>query len=412
MRQRVVVTGLGAVTPLGIGVEQTWRNLCEGRSGIGPITLFDASAYSSRIAGEVKEFAAEQWLDRREMKRMDRFTQLAMAAAQMAVEDSGLDLEAIDRNRVGVFIGSGVGGIRTLELQHNILLERGPMRVSPLFVPMMIADIAAGYIAIRYGARGPNKAVVTACASSAHAIGDAYQVIKYGQAKVMIVGGAEAAVTPLSVAGFCTMKALSTNNDHPTQASRPFDAERDGFVIAEGAGLMILESLEYAQERGARIYGEIIGYGMSGDAYHITAMAPGGEGAAQAMSEALADAEMRPEEIDYINAHGTSTELNDKAETQAIKHAFGEHARRVAISSTKSMTGHMLGASGAVELAACLLAIRDQIIPPTINYEHPDPECDLDYVPNQARAATVRAAMTNSFGFGGHNATLVVCQVS
>ena len=412
MTQRVVVTGMGVVTPLGIGVEQTWRGLCEGRSGISPITLFDASAFSSRIAGEVKDFAPDQWLDRREIKRMDRYTQLGMAAAQIALEDSGLDLEAADRDRMGVFVGSGVGGIWTLENQHNVMLDRGPMRVSPLFVPMMIADIAAGQIAIRYGLRGPNKAVVTACASSAHSIGDAYQLIKYGRAEMMVAGGAEGAVSPLAVAGFCTMKALSTRNDEPTRASRPFDAQRDGFVIAEGAGIVVLESLEHAQRRGARIYGEVAGYGMSGDAHHITAMAPDGEGASRAMSEALADAEMRPEEIDYINAHGTSTELNDAAETVAIKRTFGDHARQLAISSTKSMTGHMLGATGAVELIICLLAMRDRMIPPTINYEHPDPECDLDYVPNQARPAKVTTAMSNSFGFGGHNATLVVRQLS
>lgn len=406
-QRRVVITGVWAITPVGTGTENYWRALLDGKSGVGAITHFDASEYTTRIAAEVKDFDPEQYIERKEAKRMDRFVQFAVAVSKLAVEDSGLEIKANNADRVGVLIGSGIGGTGTWEEQHRILLERGPGRVSPFFVPMLISDMGSGMVSILLGAKGPNLTVVTACATSTHAIGEAFEIVKRGDADVMIAGGSEAAVTPLAVAGFCSMRALSTRNDDPERASRPFDLNRDGFVVGEGAGTVIVEALDHALSRGAPIYGEIIGYGASGDAYHITAPAPEGEGAARSMAAAISDAGIRPGDVDYINAHGTSTDANDKLETTAIKTVFGDHAYKVAISSTKSMIGHLLGAAGAVEAIVCLCAIRDGIVPPTINYETPDPECDLDYVPNTARKMDVRVAMSNSFGFGGHNATLV-----
>jgi 3-oxoacyl-[acyl-carrier-protein] synthase II len=407
MERRVVVTGMGAVTPLGIGVEAMWEAMRAGRSGISAITLFDASAFSSQIGGEVKGFDPAAWLDPREVRHTDRFAQFAIAAAKMAVDDSGLAPDRVDSTRMGVLIGSGIGGTWTWEAQHAVLLEKGPGRVSPFFIPMLIMDIASGRVAMMFDARGPNLSVATACATSSHAIGEAFEIIKRGDAEVMIAGGAEAAVSPLALAGFCSMRALSRRNDDPPGASRPFDRDRDGFVMAEGAGVVILEELDHARRRGARIHGEILGYGMSADAYHVTQPCPDGSGMARAMEAALADAGLGPEQIDYVNTHGTATQVGDVAETLALKRVFGQRARSVPSSSTKSMTGHMLGAAGAVELIASLLAIRDGLLPPTINLENPDPECDLDYVPNQAREAVVNTVMSSSFGFGGHNATLV-----
>lgn len=398
---------MGAITPIGSGHEAYWKALLDGVSGAGPITHFDASEYTTRIAAEVKDFDPERYMERKEAKRMDRFVQFAVAATRLAFEDSGLEKSSTDMNRVGVLIGSGIGGTGTWEEQHQILLERGPGRVSPFFVPMLISDMASGHVSMIYGAKGPNLAVTTACATATHAIGEAAEIIRRSAADVMIAGGSEAAITAMAVAGFCSMKAMTTRNDDPQHASRPFDLHRDGFLMGDGAGIMIVEALDHALARGAKIYGEIIGYGMSGDAYHITAPAPEGEGAARSMAAALSNAGLRPDEIDYINAHGTSTDQNDKFETAAIKTVFGDYAYKVAISSTKSMTGHLLGAGGAVEGIACLCAIRDSVIPPTINYETPDPECDLDYTPNQARRMKVRIAMSNSFGFGGHNAILI-----
>lgn len=406
-RRRVVVTGMGPITPIGHGHEAFWKALLNGVSGAGPITHFDASEYTTRIAAEVKDFDPEQYMERKEARRMDRFVQFSVAATKLAVEDSQIDLERTDLDRVGVLIGSGIGGTNTWEEQHRTLLERGPGRVSPFFVPMLISDMASGQISIIYGAKGPNFAVVTACATATHAIGEATEIIRRGAADVMIAGGSEAAIAPLSVAGFCAMKALTTRNDDPAHASRPFDLDRDGFLMGEGAATLILESFEHARNRGASVYGEIVGYGMSGDAFHITAPAPEGEGAARSMAAAISNAGLRPEDIDYINAHGTSTEANDRLETAAIKKVFGERAPKVPISATKSMTGHLLGAGGAVEGIACLCSIRDGIVHPTINYETPDPECDLDYIPIEARKLDVRIAMSNSFGFGGHNATLI-----
>lgn len=405
---RVVITGLGLITPIGIGKEQFWTNLTQGKSGIGPITRFDASGLSTQIAGEVKNFDPFQFLDKKEAKRMDLFTQYAVSAAKMAVVDAGLDFNKIDRDRMGVILGTGIGGTETFESQHRILLERGANRVSPFFVPMMIANMAAGQISITLGARGINYTVVSACASGANAVGEAFKAIQRGSADVIVTGGSEAAVTPMSMAGFCAMKAMSTRNDEPTKASRPFDVQRDGFVLSEGAGILVLESLEHALKRDAFIYCEIAGYGCTADAHHITAPAPEGSGAAKAMQLALRDAGLSTGDVQYINAHGTSTDLNDKFETMAIKEVFGEHAFRLAVSSTKSMTGHLLGAAGAVEIIATTLAIQNSIVPPTINYEHPDPDCDLDYVPNEARKLKIDAALSNSLGFGGHNATVLV----
>ena len=407
MHNRVVVTGLGVISPVGTGVESFWSNLTAGKSGVGLITRFDASAYSTRFAAEVKDFDPARYIDKKEARRMDRFTQFALAAAGMALEDAGMDWEGVDRDRVGVILGSGIGGIETLEEQHQVLLTRGPGRVSPFFIPMMIANMGAGQIAIAYRLRGCNLTTTSACASSAHAVGDAFRLLQRGEADVMITGGSEAPITPLAIAGFCSMKALSARNDEPERASRPFDAGRDGFVIGEGAAILILETLEHAQKRGARIYAEVAGYGTSCDAYHITAPDPEGGGAALSMRLALLDAGVAPESVDYINAHGTSTPLGDKLETAAIKQVFGDHAKKLVVSSTKSMTGHLLGAAGGLEAVASVLAIDRGVIPPTINYEEPDPECDLDYVPNRSREFPVKTALSNSFGFGGHNATLL-----
>jgi 3-oxoacyl-[acyl-carrier-protein] synthase II len=404
---RVVITGLGVVAPSGIGIETLWQNLVNGVSGIGPITRFDASRHDCRIAGEVKGFDPLQWLDKKEARKMDLFIHYAVAAAQMAVEDAGLKVTSEDAERVGVFIGTGMGGVPALEESHRILMEKGPSRISAYFIPSIITNLASGQVSMRYGMKGPNSCVCTACATGNHAIGDAFRLVARGNADVMVAGGTEAVITPLTIGGFAAMRALSTRNDEPTRASRPFDKDRDGFVMGEGSGVMILESLEYARRRGARIYAEIVGYGMSADAYHITQPAPDGEGAARSMGLALADAGVRPSEVDYINAHGTSTPTGDVNETQAIKTVFGEHAYKVAVSSTKSMTGHLLGAAGGVESVITVLTILHGQIPPTINYEVPDPDCDLDYVPNTARRLPVRVALTNSFGFGGTNASLV-----
>ena len=408
MERSVVITGLGALSPVGTGVEKMWRGLVAGQSGIAPITLFDTTGYSSRIAGEVKDFDPLEFIAKRELKRMDRFVQFALSASLTAVKDAALEINGDNGERIGVLIGSGIGGTWTWEANHRQLVERGPHRVSPFFIPMMIGDMASGQVSITLGAKGPNSNIATACATSTHAIGEAAEIIKRGDAEAMIAGGAEAAVSPLAVAGFCAMRALSTRNDEPARASRPFDAQRDGFVISEGAGVVVLEELEYARRRGARLYGEVIGYGMSADAYHMTASHPEGDGAARAMLAALHDAHLKPEEIDYINAHGTSTTVNDKSETLAIKRVFGDYAYKVPASSTKSMTGHLLGAAGGIEVIICLMAMRDSVIPPTINYEFPDPDCDLDYVPNHSRPAEMKIAMSNSFGFGGHNATLIL----
>ena len=406
--KRVVVTGLGAITPIGIGKEAFWENLSAGKNGTDKISRFDASSFSTQIAAEVKDFTPTDYLDKKEARRLVRFIQFAVAAAQLAVKDANLSISEENAPDIGVLIGSGIGGIEFLEQQARNLQEKGPSKISPFTVPYMIADMATGYVSIDLGAKGPNLCVVTACATGTHSIGEAYKIIQRGAAKAMIAGGAEASISPLGVASFCAARALSTRNDDPAHASRPFDKERDGFVIGEGSGVVILEDLEFAKARGAKIYAELIGYGMSGDASHITAPAPGGEGAARAIRAALKDASLSPEQIDYINAHGTSTLLNDKFETMAIKTVFGDHAHKLAISSNKSMIGHLLGASGAVEFIASTLSIVNNTAPPTINHAVPDPECDLDYVPNQARKMTINTAMSNSFGFGGHNAILVV----
>ncbi len=406
-RRRVVVTGMGVVSPIGIGLDAFWSALVEGRSGVGPITRFDASGLDCRIAAEVHDFEPERYMDRKEARRTDRFAQFALAATAMALQDAGLDDKLPLGERAGAVIGSGIGGMETWETGHRSLLERGPGRVSPFTVPMMIPNMAAGLVSIRFGLKGPNRCTVSACASGADAIGDAFRIIQRGDADLMVAGGAEAAITPFSIAAFAAAKSLSTRNDDPPRASRPFDRDRDGFVMGEGAGILVLESLEHARARGARIHAEIIGYGATGDAFHITQPAPEGRGAARAIKAALDDAGIGPEAVGYINAHGTSTEYNDWYETAAIKQVFGEHAWRIPISSTKSMTGHLLGAAGGVEAIACVLAIERGVIPPTINLEHPDPRCDLDYVPNAARPARVDVAISNSFGFGGHNAVLV-----
>jgi 3-oxoacyl-[acyl-carrier-protein] synthase II len=402
------VTGLGLITAVGNDVESSWSALLEGRSGAGPITRFDATAFDARIAAEVKGFDPGAFMEKKEARRMDLYSQYAVAAAEMALRDSGLELEKEDRERIGVIIGSGIGGIETHEQQNRKYLEGGPDRISPFYVPMMIVDIAAGLVSIRYGLKGPNYCTVSACATSAHAIGDAFRAIKYGDADVMVAGGSEAAVTPMSIGGFASMKALSTRNDDPAGASRPFDAERDGFVLGEGAGIVVLEEAGRAAARGARAYAEVGGIGMTGDAYHITAPAPGGEGAVRAMRLAIEEAGLALQDVQYVNAHGTSTPYNDRNETQAIKTLFGEHAYRLLVGSTKSMTGHTLGGAGGIECVITAKVIQEGRVPPTINYQHPDPECDLDYVPNRARAAEVRAAISNSFGFGGHNACLAL----
>lgn len=410
MNKRIVVTGIGAVTPIGIGTDAYWNALLAGTSGIGPITLFDPANFDVKIAAEVKGFEPGDHFDRKEARKMDRFTQFAVAAARMALDDSGLAINEQNAERVGVLVGSGIGGLATLEEQIRNLVEKGPSRVSPYLIPMMIADMATGYVSILTGAKGPGSAVVTACATGANAIGDSMEILRRGDADVMIAGGTEAAITPVGVAGFGNMKAMTTKfNDCPQRASRPFEAHRSGFVIGEGAGVLILETLEHAERRGAtHIYGEVAGYGMTSDAYHITQPIPGGVGVARAIELALQNANIAPEAVGYVNAHGTSTPLNDAAETQALKKAFGEHAYRLAVSSTKSMTGHLLGAAGAIEAIAALLAIDRSMLPPTINYETPDPECDLDYVPNQARSAKIDVAVSNNSGFGGHNAVVVL----
>jgi len=407
-KNRVVITGIGIISPVGIGKNKFWEALVEGKSGITEITRFDVSSYPTKVAGEVKDFNPFDYIDRKEAKRMDRFAQFAVAAGKMAVEDAGLELEKVDRDRVGVILGTGIGGTETFEQQHEVLLNKGPNRVSPFFVPMMIGNMGAGQMSIQLGLKGPNITIVNACASGAIAVGEALRALQRGDADVILSGGTEAALTPMSLAGFCTMKAMTTNNEEPQKASRPFDAKRDGFVLSEGAGIVVMETLDHALSRGARIYAEVIGYGCTADAYHITAPAPDGEGAVKAMQKALDDAGIEPKDVDYINAHGTSTQLNDKYETLAIKKVFGDHAYSLAVSSTKSMIGHLLGAAGAVEIIVTALTIYEGIITPTINYENPDPECDLDYVPNKSRRAAVNTALSNSLGFGGHNAAVVV----
>jgi 3-oxoacyl-[acyl-carrier-protein] synthase II len=409
MARRVVVTGVGLVTPVAIGTEETWQGLLAGKSGIGPITHFDHSTFATHFAGEVKNFDPTRWMTSRESKQVDCFIQYAIAAAALAVEDSGIEIKGEFAERVGCFVGAGLGGVTTIETTCKTLWEKGPRHgISPFFVPMIIVNLAPGQISIRHGAKGPNVSQVSACSTGAHAIGDAFRVIERGDADAMICGGTEATVSPLGVGGFNSMRALSTRNDAPQQASRPFDKDRDGFVIAEGAGILILEELEHARARGAKIYAEMRGYGLNADAHHITSPSPGGEGAQRCMKLALKDAKLTPADIGYINAHGTSTKINDATETLAIKAVFGDVARKVMVSSTKSMTGHMLGAAGGVETAICALVLSRGVVPPTINYTTPDPECDLDYVPNTAREVRVQHALTNSFGFGGTNACLIL----
>ncbi|HEV7836503.1 MAG TPA: beta-ketoacyl-ACP synthase II [Gemmatimonadaceae bacterium] len=409
MKRRVVVTGMGAITPVGNDVATTWRSLIEGKSGTAPITKFDASNFPVKFAAEVKGFNPLDYMDRKEAKRADQYTQYAVAAARQAMTNAGLvERNGMDPDRIGVIIGSGIGGLKSFEEQHDVYRERGVGKISPFFIPMFIADIAAGIVSMMFNAKGPNYATVSACATSAHAIGDAYRTIQYGDADVMITGGAEATVTPMAIGGFANMKALSERNDSPETASRPFDSTRDGFVMGEGAGVLILEELEHALARGATIYAEIVGYGATGDAYHLTAPAPDGEGAQRAMKRALKDAGLEPKDIQYINAHGTSTPANDFNETRAIKAVFGEHAKQVNVSSTKSATGHMLGAAGAVEAVVSAMVVGTGIIPPTINYQNPDPELDLNYTPNKSVERDVNAVLSNSFGFGGHNTTLAI----
>ncbi|HET7511657.1 MAG TPA: beta-ketoacyl-ACP synthase II [Chthoniobacterales bacterium] len=409
MNRRVVITGMGVVTPLGNDLESFWQNLLAGKSGIGPITRFDTTDYETRIAGEVRDFDPKTAFNNpKEHRRTDRFTHLAMGATKNAMRDSGIELEKVNRDRFGVLVSSGIGGLKTLEDQHTVLQTKGPSRVSAFTIPMLISNMASGLISMELDVRGPNLCIVTACATSNNAIGEAWRIIKFGDADIFLAGGAESSIIPVGLAGFGAMKALSTRNDEPERASRPFDRDRDGFVMGEGAGVLVIEELEHAKSRGAKIYCELAGYGLSGDAYHMTAPPPDGEGAARAMKMALDHAGVAPDEVDYINAHATSTGLGDICETRAIKTVFGEYAKNgLAISSTKSMTGHLLGGAGAIEMAVCALAIRDGKIPPTINLENPDPECDLDYTANVAREKPVRVAVNNSFGFGGHNATLV-----
>jgi 3-oxoacyl-[acyl-carrier-protein] synthase II len=407
-RRRVVVTGVGLVSPLGVGTDITWKTLLAGRSGVGPITRFDTTEYPSRIAGEVKDFDPERFLDKKEVKKTDLFIQYALAATHFAMEDSGLEIDEENAARVGVVIGSGIGGLPLIERTHSLLLERGPGRISPFFIPGLIVNMAAGQVSIRYGARGPNSAPCTACTTGLHAVGDAFRLIQLGYADAMICGGAESVITPLAVGGFAAMKALSTRNDEPERASRPWDKDRDGFVMAEGAGVLVIEDLESARRRDAPVYAEVVGYGMSGDAYHISAPHPEGVGAAQVMRAALEDAELRPESIGYINAHGTSTPLGDLGEVQAVKAVFGEHARRLAVSSTKSSTGHLLGAAGGLEAGILALALHHRVLPATLNLDEPGEGCDLDFVPNEPRETDIEVALTNSFGFGGTNGALIL----
>ena len=407
MTRRVVVTGVGLVCALGIGTDESWKNLVAGQSGIGTITLFDTAGFDCTIAGEVKNFDPFRWIEKKELKKMGRFIQVALAGADFAIKMSGWKKEDSDLDEVGVYVSSGIGGFDIIEREHWKLVQGGPGKISPFFIPSAIVNLASGHISIRYGAKGPNSATATACSASAHAIGDSFKIIERGAADMMICGGTEATITPMGIGGFASMKALSTRNEDPAHASRPFDAGRDGFVVGEGAGILILESLEHAQKRGANILAEIVGYGMSGDAYHITQPASDGDGAYRVMRAAIKDAKLKPEDIGYVNAHGTSTPLGDVIETRALKRVFGDSAKNIPISSTKSMTGHLLGGAGGLEAGISVLALRDQILPPTINLETPDPECDLDYVPNVARKAAVEYALSNSFGFGGTNAALI-----
>jgi 3-oxoacyl-[acyl-carrier-protein] synthase II len=408
MARRVVITGMGAVTPLGLNVKASWQSAVEGKSGIGTITHFDTNAFATKIAGEVKNFNSEQYFEKKEIRRLDPYTQYAIVSAREAIRNAGLNFNDLDTSNIGVIVGSGIGGMSSFEAEYRKLLEQGPRRISPFFIPQMISDIAAGHISMEFGLKGPNFATVSACATAGHAIGTAYNTIKLGEANVMICGGSEAAITPMGIGGFNSMKAISTNNDNPEKASRPFDLNRDGFVMGEGAGIVILEELEHAKKRDVPIIAELMGIGFTADAYHLTQPAPGGEGAVRAMRLCIEKGNLQPEEIDYVNAHGTSTLHNDKNETEAIKSVFGEHAYKLSVSSTKSMTGHLLGAAGAVELIFTALSLRDGVIPPTINYETPDPECDLDYTPNRAVKKEVSAAISNTFGFGGHNACISI----
>ena len=409
--RRVVITGMGVVTPVGNDVDTFWRNLQNGVSGIGKIQAFDTTAYDCQIAGEVRGFEPKNYFKNpKDVRRTDRYTHLAMAAAKMAKDDSGVDLDKVDRRRFGVIVSSGIGGLRTLEDQHTILMTKGPSRVSPFTIPMLISNMASGLISMEYGLQGPNLCIVTACATSNNAIGESWRMIKFGDADIFLAGGSEASIIPIGLAGFSSMKALSTRNDEPEKASRPFDRDRDGFIMSEGAGVVVVEELEHAKARGAKIYCELTGYGLSADAYHMTAPPANGEGAARAMQTAMEHAKTTPDQVDYVNAHATSTGLGDISETRALKTVFGAHASKVSISATKSMTGHLLGGAGAVEMAVCALAIRDSVIPPTINLENPDPECDLDYTPKVAKQKKIRIVLNNSFGFGGHNATLVAAE--
>ncbi len=407
MKRRVVVTGIGLVTPCGVGVDNVWKNILNGQSGIGSLTRFDTARFDTKFAGEVKAFNPEDYIPPKEVKKMDLFIQYALGAADEAVKDAALDMANEDPERIGVVVGTGLGGLPTIERYHSVFLERGPGRITPFFIPMLIANEAPGHVAIQHGFKGPNLCIVTACATGAHSVGEAFRIIQYGDADVMAAGGSEANLTPLTVGGFNAMKALSTRNDAPEKASRPFERDRDGFVVAEGSGILIMEELEHAQKRGAKIYAELVGYGYNGDAYHITAPCPDGDGFIRCIRMALRDAGIAPDGVDYINAHGTSTKLNDYVETLAIKEVFKEKAHTIPVSSTKSMTGHLLGAAGAVEAIFTVLSIRDRMCPPTINYENPDPDCDLDYVPNTARSHNINVAMSNAFGFGGTNSTLI-----
>jgi len=407
MKRRIVVTGVGIISPLGTGIEKNWKGIIEGKSGIRYITRFDASTFPVKIAGEVPDFNPEEYIEKKEVKKMDTFIHYALAASIMAAKDAGLEVTSENAERVGVYIGSGIGGLPAIEHWHTVLKEKGPGRVTPFFIPMVIINLASGQVSIQLGAKGPNSCAVTACATGNNSIGDAFKIIERGDADVMIAGGTESVITPLCVAGFSSMKALSTRNDAPEKASRPFDKNRDGFILGEGAGILVLEEMETAKKRGARIYAEIVGYGMTADAFHMTTPAPEGEGAMRCMNMALKSGEINYEDVDYINAHGTSTPVGDAAETMAIKRVFKGHAKSLAVSSTKSMTGHLLGAAGGIEAVITVLSIYHSTMPPTINYETPDPECDLDYVPNRAREKKIRVAMSNSFGFGGTNATLV-----
>ena len=406
--KRIVITGLGAVSPVGNDVPSSWKSLLAGKSGIGPITYFDASKFNSQIAGEVKDFDHTAHFTTKDTRRFARFVQYAVFAAAEAISDSGLDLEKEDKNLLGAIIGSGIGSLKSIEREYEVYLNKGPSKISPFLIPRLITNEAAGQVSIKFGFKGPNFCVTTACASGSHSIGEAFRLLQHGDANAIVAGGTESSITYLGVGGFCSLRALSCRNNEPEKASRPFERDRDGFIIAEGSGLVVLETLEHAQKRNARIYAELVGYGMSADAYHITAPDPQGDGAARAMTTALTDANLKPEDISYINAHGTSTKLNDKIETLAIKKVFGDYAKKIPISSTKSMTGHLLGAGGGFEFIACVLSMRDNMIHPTVNYENPDPECDLDYVPNVSRKHQVDATLSNSLGFGGHNATLVL----